>query len=72
MRIYTRRNAVLGWIVYRVARRELKHRVEGAVGKGHGRRWGLLAGLGVAAGAAAGAIAIVARRGRAEPARVGA
>jgi hypothetical protein len=72
MRIFTRRNALLGWIVYRVARRRLEHRVEGAVGKGHGRRWGLLAGLGVAAGAAAGAIAIVVRRGRAEPARVGA
>jgi hypothetical protein len=71
MAIYTRRNAVLGWIVYRVARRELKHRVEHAVGKGHGRRLGMLTGLGLVAGAVA-TVAIVARRGRAEPARVGA
>jgi hypothetical protein len=71
MRIFTKRNALLGWIVYRVARRKLEHRVEDAIGKGHGRRRGLVAGLGLAAGAVA-AIALFTRRGRAEPAHAGA
>ena len=68
MHIFTKRNALLGWIVYRVARRRLERRVESVTG--HKRRRGLLAGLGLAAGA--GAAALWARRGHAEPAQVGA
>ena len=70
MRIFTKRNALLGWIVYRVARRRLEHRVETVTG-GHARRRGLLAGVGLAVGAVA-ALALWARRGHPEPARVGA
>ena len=66
MDIFTKRNALLGWIVYRMARRRLERRVESVTG--HKRRRGLLAGLGLAAGAAA----LWARRGDAEPAQVGA
>ena len=69
MHIFTKRNALLGWIVYRVARRRLERRVESVTG--HKRRRGLLAGLGLAAGAGA-AGALWARRGHAEPAQVGA
>ena len=69
MHIFTKRNALLGWIVYRVARRRLERRVESVTG--HKRRRGLLAGLGLAAGAGA-AVALWARRGHAEPAQVGA
>jgi hypothetical protein len=68
MHIFTKRNALLGWIVYRVARRRLEHKVEAVTG--HKRRRGLLAGLGLAAGAMA-ALAFWARRGH-EPAHAGA
>ena len=71
MHIFTRRNALLGWIVYRVARRRIGQRVEAATG--HKRRRGLaagLAGLGLAAGAIA-AAAFWARRGSSEPAHAG-
>ena len=70
MRIFTKRNALLGFIVYRIARRRLEHRLETVAG-GHKRRNGLLAGVGLAAGAVA-AIALWARRGHAEPAHAGA
>ena len=69
MHIFTKRNALLGWIVYRVARRRLERRVESVTG--HKRRRGLLAGLGLAAGAGA-AAALWACREDAEPAQVGA
>jgi hypothetical protein len=69
MQIFTKRNALLGWIVYRIARRRLERRAESVVG--HKRRRGILAGLGLAAGAIA-ALAVWARRGQPEPARAGA
>jgi len=68
MRIFTKRNALLGWIVYRVARRRLEHRVE-SVNGGRKRRRGLLAGIGLTAGAVA-ALAFWARRGHPQPAGV--
>ena len=71
MHIFTKRNALLGWIVYRVARRRLEHRVESVTG-GHKRRRGLLAGLGLAAGAVA-ALAFWSRRDNGQrPAHAGA
>jgi hypothetical protein len=72
MQIFTKRNALLGWIVYRVARRRLEQKAEAVTG--HRRRRGLLAGLGLAAGAAAAAAAVAlwARRGHTEPAHAGA
>jgi hypothetical protein len=66
MRIFTKRNALLGWLVYRLARRNLEHRLERAAG-GHPRRRGLLAAFGLGAGAAA--VALWVRRDHAEPAR---
>ena len=60
MGIFTKRNALLGWIVYRLARRRLEHRVESVIGS-HKRRRGVLAGLGLAGGAAA-TLAFWARR----------
>jgi hypothetical protein len=69
MQIFTKRNALLGWIVYRVARRHLEQKAEAVTG--HKRRRGLLAGLGLAAGAVA-AVALWARRGHSEPAHAGA
>ncbi len=68
MHIFTKRNALLGWIVYRVARRRREHKAEAVAGRK--RRRGVLAGLGLAAGAVA-ALAFWARRGR-EPAHAGA
>jgi hypothetical protein len=71
MHIFTKRNALLGFIVYRVARRRLERRVESVTG-GHKRRRGLLAGLGLAAGAVA-ALAFWSRRdvGHQRPAHAG-
>jgi hypothetical protein len=70
MHIFTKRNALLGWIVYRVARRRLEHKVEAVAARK--RRRGLLAGLGLAAGAGTlAALAFWARRGH-EPAHAGA
>ena len=67
MRIFTKRNALLGWLVYRLARRNLEHRLERAAGR-HPRRRGLLAGIGLAAGTAV-AVGLWVRRGDTEPAR---
>ena len=67
MHIFTRRNALIGWVVLRLARRKLRRRL-GIAGNGRGR--GLLAGVGVAAGA--GAAALYARRGNTSSVRVGA
>ena len=68
MQIFTKRNALLGWIVYRIARRRLERRAESVAG--HKRRRGILAGLGLAGAIAA--LALWARRGQPEPARAGA
>jgi hypothetical protein len=70
MHIFTKRNALLGWIVYHIARRRLEQKVE-SVG-GHKRRRGLIAGIGLAAGAVAALAFWAARRGTTEPAHVGA
>ncbi|HEY1316782.1 MAG TPA: hypothetical protein VGF10_06170 [Gaiella sp.] len=70
MHIFTKRNALLGWIVYRVARRRLEHKVESVSGRK--RRRGLIAGLGLAAAGGIAAIALLARRGHSEPAHAGA
>ena len=65
MKIFTKRNALLGWIVYLVARRRIEKRVASG---GHRVRNGILAGVGVAAGAGA-AVALWARRGHTGPAQ---
>jgi len=67
MKIFTRRNALVGWLVVRMARRRLRQRL--AVGGRRPERRGLV--LGAGAVTAAGVGAIVARRARttqAEPA----
>lgn len=63
MKIFTKRNALLGWVVYLVARRRIEHR------ESHKVRNGVLAGLGVAAGAAA-AVALDQARARRARARL--
>jgi len=61
MYIFTRRNAVLGWLVYRIARRKAKQTLRQRVGSMAGgamRRRGLLAGLGLTAGAVVTGLAV--------------
>jgi hypothetical protein len=61
MRIYTRRNALVGWFVIRATRRKVRKRL----GRdGNGRRRGMLAGAGLAAAAAT--VAVYVRRGNGE------
>jgi hypothetical protein len=62
MKIYTRRNALVGWLVVRVARRKVRHRVDGLIGRGPDRR-GLAVGASAVTGAALGA-ALLTRRAR--------
>jgi hypothetical protein len=61
MRIYTRRNALVGWFVIRATRRKVRKRLGRA---GNGRRRGMLAGAGLAAAAAT--VAVYVRRGNGE------
>jgi hypothetical protein len=63
MHIFTRRNALIGWVVLRVARRKLKQRLGRG---GNGRRRGLLAGAGLALTGTA--VALYARHGNGTPA----
>jgi hypothetical protein len=69
MQIFTRRNALLGWVVYRVARRKAKQRLK-AVGGSRPRRRGLFASLGLSAVALT-ALSLWTRRGHDEPAPAG-
>jgi hypothetical protein len=70
MHIFTKRNALLGFVAYRIARRRLKQRVDSITGARRRRR-GLLAGLGLAAGAVS-ALAFWSRRDTAQrPAHAG-
>jgi hypothetical protein len=62
MNIFTRRNALVGWIVLRVARRKVRKRL----GRGSSRRRGMLAGVGLAATGTA--VALYARHGNGESA----
>jgi hypothetical protein len=61
MNIFTRRNALVGWVALRVARRKVRKRL----GRGGSRR-GMLAGVGLAATGTA--VALYARHGNGEPA----
>ena len=74
MRIFTRRNALVGWVALRVAARTLRERVERPQKKKKKKRSrGLLVGAGFAAGATVAAVAAGAahmlhkRRGSREP-----
>jgi hypothetical protein len=61
MNIFTRRNALVGWIALRVARRKVRKRLGRS---GSGRRLGILAGAGLAAAATTAAVFV--RRGNDE------
>ena len=71
MRIFTRRNALVGWVALRVAARTLRERAERPQKKKRSR--GLLVGAGFAAGATVAGVAAGAahvlhkRRGSREP-----
>lgn len=61
MNVFTRRNAVVGWVVSRIARKRVERRLNAVAGNSHGR-WRLALGAALAAGAAVTAGALVARR----------
>jgi hypothetical protein len=68
MSVMTKRNAVIGWIALRVARRRVE-KMLGSVVKAppRRRRRRLLAGLGLTAAAGATMVAMVARRDHSRP-----
>lgn len=61
MNVFTRRNAVVGWVVSRIARKRVERRLNAVAGNAQGR-WRLALGAALAAGAAVTAGALVARR----------
>jgi len=61
MRVFTKRNAVIGWLVTRVARRRLERRLNVLAGNQRGRLWPKVVTT-LATGAAVTAGALVARR----------
>jgi hypothetical protein len=68
MSIFTRRNALLGWLVFLVARRRLRRKAGALAGRRPERR-GLLLGAGALTAAALGAaVRRRARHAQAEPA----
>jgi len=62
MNVFTKRNALIGWIVMRVARRRLHRKLDALLGKSARRRT-LAAGLGLAAVGAT-TVTVLARRER--------
>ena len=65
MAIYTKRNALVGWIYLRIARKRLERKLNRIV-EAPRRRGKLLAGVGLAAVGAT-TVAMVARRDRSGP-----
>jgi hypothetical protein len=62
MHIFTKRNALIGWVVTRIARKRLERRLNVLAGHGRGRRRRFAVGAGLAAGLAVVAGAFVVRR----------
>jgi hypothetical protein len=62
MHIFTKRNALLGWVATRIARKRLERRLNALAGHGGGRRRRFAVRAGLAAGLAVVAGAFVARR----------
>ena len=60
MQVFTRRNALIGWIATRIARKRVERRLNAVAGNVKGRRRAL--GAALAAGVAVTAGALVARR----------
>jgi hypothetical protein len=70
MSVITRRNAVIGWIVTRIARKRVVRRLNAAAGNRRGRRW-LALGTALVAGVAVSVGALVARRAAGTTAQAG-
>jgi hypothetical protein len=62
MHIFTKRNALIGWVATRIARKRLERRLNALAGHGGGRRRRFAVRAGLAAGLAVVAGAFVARR----------
>jgi hypothetical protein len=63
MHVFTKRNALVGWIVARIARKRLDRRLNAiARGSGSGGRRKLVVGAGIVGGVAVALGALVARR----------
>ena len=66
MHIFTKRNALVGWVATRIARKRLERRLNALAGHGGGRRRRLVFRAGLAAGLAVVAGAFVVRRSAGE------
>ena len=63
MNVFTKRNALIGWIVMRIARRRAERKLSSLVDRSTQRRT-LVAGLGLAAVGVGTTVALLARRDR--------
>jgi hypothetical protein len=61
MHVFTKRNALVGWVVTRIARKRLERRLN-AIARGSGDRRKLVLGAGIIGGTALALGALVARR----------
>jgi hypothetical protein len=66
MHVFTKRNALIGWLVARIARKRLERRLNALAGHGGSRRRRLAVRAGLAAGLAVVAGAFVVRRATAD------
>lgn len=65
MNVFTKRNALIGWIVMRIARRRLERKL-GFLGDRRTNKRTVLAGLGLAAVGVGATVALLTRRGSAD------
>ncbi len=63
MNVFTKRNALVGWLVMRIARRRVERKLSSLVGRTPRRRV-LVAGVGLVAAGVGTTVAVLARRDR--------
>jgi len=63
MNVFTKRNALVGWLVMRIARRRVERKLSSLIGRTPRRR-ALVAGVGLVAAGVGTTVAVLARRDR--------
>jgi len=64
MNVFTKRNALVGWLVMRIARRRVEQKLSSLVGRTPRRRALVAGGVGLVAAGVGTTVAVLARRDR--------